>query len=96
MTRKTEGVQILVQDVLKATFLGPYGRDIILRVFKTIEEDNNREWQRRYDELSEELSHDVVNNWIGKYTKDETRLRSLRTASAKGKSKLITAYTELG
>jgi len=80
--------------VLATEFSEPYSEDIILNVFQAIE--NNREWRRRYDELSAELSHDVVNNWIGKYVKDQTRLSNLHVASAKGKSNLITSYTELG
>jgi len=96
MSRKTEGVQLLVQDVL-ATFSEPYDKNIILNVFNAIEDrQNHPEWRRRYDVLNEELSKDVVNNWIGKYVKEITGLNSLGSDSAKGKSKIITAYTKLG
>jgi hypothetical protein len=88
MSNKTEGVKLLVQDVL-ITFSEPYGVDIILEVRQTIE--NNVDWHRRYQELSDELSNGVVNQWIGKYVKAETGLDDLRVASAKGKS-----YTKLG
>ena len=88
MVKKTEGVKVLVQDVL-ATFSEAYGEDIILDVRQAIE--NNVDWHRRYQELSDELSNGVVNQWIGKYVKAETGLDDLRVASAKGKS-----YTKLG
>ena len=94
MSNKTEGVKALVQDVLAAKFSEPYTEDIILRVFTEIKE--NREWKRRYDELSEELKNSwVVNNWIGKYTKELTGLKNLQTAKAPEDS-LITSYTKLG
>jgi hypothetical protein len=38
MDKKTEGVEILVKDVL-ATFHEPYGEDITLEVFQKIEGD---------------------------------------------------------
>ena len=88
MSNKTEGVKLLVQDVL-VTFSEPYGVDIILEVRQAIE--NNVDWHRRYQELSDELSDGVVNQWIGKYVKAETGLEDLRVVSAKGKS-----YTKLG
>jgi hypothetical protein len=96
MARKTQGVQLLVQDVLGTSFSEPYQIDVILKVFKAIEEEVNPDWRRRYDELSEVLSQDVVNNWIGKYAKAETRLSSLRKVSVQGQSMLTTSYTELG
>ena len=93
MAKKTEGVKALVQDVL-ATFSEPYGEDIILDVCLAIE--NNVDWYRRYQELSDELSDWVVNNWSGKYVKAETGLKNLCVVSAKGKSGLIKSYTKLG
>ena len=93
MAKKTEGVKILIQDVL-VTFSEPYGEDIILEVREAIE--NNVDWHRRYQELSDELSDWVVNNWIGKYVRAETGLETLRVVSAKGKSGLIKSYTKLG
>lgn len=94
MPNKTEVVKTLVQDVLSAKFSEPYAEDIILQVFAEIKE--NREWKRRYDEASEELHNSwVVNNWIGKYTKELTGLKSLQSAKAPEDS-LITSYTRLG
>jgi hypothetical protein len=94
MPDKTEGVRILVQDILAAKFSEPYAEDIILEVFAEIKK--NREWKRRYDEASEELHNSwVVNNWIGKYTKALTGLKSLQPAKAPEDS-LITSYTRLG
>jgi hypothetical protein len=93
MAKKTEGVKALVQDVL-ATFSEPYGEDITLNVCSAIED--NPEWLRHYEELADELSDWVVNNWIGQYVKEITGLESLRQVSAQGKSKLIKSYTKLG
>ena len=97
MDKKTEGVEILVKDVL-VTIPAPYGEDIILKVFQEIERDPDIKW--RYQSLSNDLSvdfsNDIINNWIGKYVKDQTGLNSLRTVSAKAKCELITSYTKLG
>jgi hypothetical protein len=96
MDKKTEGVEILVKDVL-ATIPEPYGEDIILEVFQKIED--NPEWRLRYNSLSNDLSDDltdwIVNNWIGKYVKDQTRLNSLREVSAGEKCSLISSYMKL-
>jgi hypothetical protein len=97
MDKKTEGVEILVKDVLSA-IPAPYGEDIILEVFQKIEHDPDLLW--RYHSLSNDLSdgfsNDIVNNWIGKYVKDQTGLNSLQQVSAAGKCQLITSYTKLG
>jgi hypothetical protein len=93
MDKKTEGVEILVKDVL-ATIPEPYGEDITLEVCIAIEK--NREWKRLYDELSEELRAWVVNNAIGSYVKSETGLNRLREVTVKGKCSLITKYSKLG
>jgi len=96
MTRKTEGVQLLVQEVLAAEFSEPYGEDIILKVCNEIQDEKNHpEWRRRYDELSMELSTDVVNQWIDRYVKEITGLNSLREVPIVA-GHIITAYTKLG
>lgn len=92
MANKTEGVRTLVQDVLRTRFQEPYGDDIILSVFKEIK--NTREWEKQYKELSDELRHWVVNNWIGKYTKDLTGLKSGRHVPALD-GFFIRSYTKL-
>jgi hypothetical protein len=91
MNNKTEGVKILVQDVLR-TISKPYGEDIILNVFQEIK--TNRDLQRRCDLLRDEIGNDVVHNWIGKYTKDLTGLNSLRKSLAPAGS-FIKSYTKL-
>ncbi len=99
MANKTDGVKILVQEVLAAAFSeSPYSEDIILDVCNAIyDKDRHPEWRRRYDELSDDLRYGwVVNNWVGQYVKDETGLNSLRKVSTKGKSKIIKSYTKLG
>lgn len=91
MARKTEGVFELVQHVLR-TFSEPYSEDIIEDVFLAIE--NTIDWRMRYDELGDELSYWVVNNWIGKYTKQITGLKGVLQVNAK-RSKITTSYTKL-
>ena len=91
MARITEGVYFLVQDIL-ATKSEPYSEDITLEVCQAIE--NNPDWRRRYDELSDELRYWVVNNSIGYYTKEITGLRSGRKAVAHD-CDLIGSYTKL-
>lgn len=92
MAKRTDGVRLLVEDVLR-TFSQPYSEDIIEDVFLAVE--YHRDWRRRYDALADELRDWVVNNWIGQYTKEITGLQSLREVEAK-RSNLITAYTKLG
>ncbi len=92
MANKTEGVKILVQDVLR-TISKPYGEDIILKIFRKIDEVPNL--RRRCNLLRDELGNDVVHNWIGKYTKDQTGLNSLRKSLAP-KGSYIKSYTKLG
>ena len=91
MSNKTEGVKTLVQDVVR-TFSQSYGEDIIEDVALAIE--YHRVWRKRYDELCAELSQDVVNQWMGQYTKEATGLKTLREVEAR-RSKLITAYSKL-
>ena len=91
MGRKTEGVYQLVRDVLE-TFSEPYGEDIIEDVCLAIEE--SPQLKQRYDELSAELRAGVVNNWIGRYTKQITGLQTLREVEAK-RCHLIKFYTKL-
>jgi hypothetical protein len=91
MPNKTDAVLVLVRDVLR-TFSESYGEDVIEDVCLAIE--NNSDWRRRYDELCEELSQDVVNNWIGRYVKDITGLRTVREVNAR-RSHIITEYTKL-
>ena len=91
MANKTEGVRVLVQDILR-TIHEPYSADIIQDVCSKIEK--NSEWLRRYKELGEELRPWVVNNWIGKHVKDLTGMKSVRQVPAK-EVKIITSYTKL-
>lgn len=94
MTAKTEGVKTLVQEVLTKKFSEPFRETIILDVFSEIQK--SEDWSKRYRELSDELLNSwIVNNWIGKYTKELTGLKSLKSTQAPEGS-LITAYTKLG
>jgi hypothetical protein len=92
MINTTEDVKILVQDVLHI-ISEPYDEDIIWDVCVAIE--NNRDWKRLYDELKDELTKDVVNNWIGKYTKDLTGLNTIRQINAPEEGHIVGSYTKL-
>jgi len=92
MARKTEEVYFLVRDVLN-TLPKPYGEDITDEVCYAIEK--NPEWFRRYQNLKAELTKDVVNQFIGVYTKKTTGKISLRQVPPR-KSTIITSYTKLG
>jgi hypothetical protein len=91
MTRKTQGVYDLVQLALQE-IAPPYSEDVIEEVCLVIE--NNRKIFRRYLQLSDEIKHWVVNNWIGQYAKEITGGQTLREVEAR-RSKLITGYTKL-
>lgn len=91
MTKKTEGVYQLVQDVL-SSISESYGEDIIEDVCLAIERD--ADWRQRYQELGADLPLWVVNNWIGQYTKQLTGLKSTRRVEAK-RSRIIKSYTKL-
>lgn len=97
MDKKTEDIEIFVRELL-ASIPAPYGEDITLRVFQAIESD--LEWERRYYSLSNDVgdgfSHEVINQWIPKYVKDQTGLNTLNQVSAEGKCKLIQIYSKLG
>mgnify|MGYP003980582521 CR=1 FL=1 len=91
MPKITEGVKQLVLEVLQS-IPKPYGEDIIEDVLLEIEK--NPDWFSRYKQLNDELKKDVVNNWIGKYTKETTGFVSVRIKAA-DRSRLIHSYTKL-
>ena len=92
-TNRTNGVNILVKDVL-TIFTKPYGEDIILDVCMAIE--HNPAWRDRYDRLCDELRDVVVNPLIPQIIKEETGLNSLYDVSTKGESHILKKYTKLG
>ena len=92
MSGKTEEVKILVQEILRGNFSEPYGEGIIRDVCFAIED--NPDWRKRYDELGEELRPWVVNNWLGKYTKDLTGLNTIRQLKIE-EGHIIASYTKL-
>lgn len=59
---KTEGVKILVADVLTA-MSQPYSEHVIDEVFAAIE--HSLSWRQRYDSLCDELGKDLTNNSVG-------------------------------
>lgn len=97
MEKKTEGVEILVKEIL-ATIPEPYSEDIILEVFQKIE--GHSEWERRYHSLSIDVgdgfSDEVINQWIGKYVSIKTGMKSLREVPVNGRCSLIKDYSQLG
>jgi hypothetical protein len=64
---KTAPIKAFVEEVLQ-TVPSPYGEDLINDVFVAIE--NNSQWLQRYEELCDEFTKDVVNQfggfWIGR------------------------------
>lgn len=91
MAGKTEGVRRLVYDVLK-TLPKPYGEDITEDVFVAIEGDEK--WLQRYEQLCAVLDTGVVNQSIGKYTKEITGLEADGVVAAR-RTSLTTRYTKL-
>lgn len=91
MTKKTQGIDELVSEILE-TISQPYGEDIIEDVFFEIEHQPS--WRRRYDELVLELCKGTVNKWVGRYTKQITGLRNPKQVYAK-RSKITESYSKL-
>lgn len=89
--KKTQGVYLLVAEVLRA-FDPPYSQDIIEDVFIAIESNEN--WKKQYDDLSGDLRSWVVNNWIGQYVKEITGLTRARQVDAK-RAKIVKSYSKL-
>jgi hypothetical protein len=98
MDKKTEGVEILVKDVLATVPESDRDENIILKVFKIIED--TPELLRRYNSLSNDLSDDlsdwIINQWVGKYVSIETGMKSLREVPVNGRCSLIKDYSQLG
>jgi hypothetical protein len=91
VTKKTAGVEALVEDVLRSISL-PYTEDIIEDVFVSIKERST--WKTQYDELIAELGPNVTNQWIGRYTKLLTGFQKAKQVDAK-RTKLTTSYSKL-
>ena len=91
MPKKTESVYELVNEVL-GTIPEPYGEKIIEDVFLAIE--SRATWRTRYNQLVDELSKDVVNNWIGRYAKQVTGLKTVLQVTAI-RSKIVGSYSKL-
>jgi hypothetical protein len=91
VTRKTQGVYELVDEVLH-TIPEPYGEDVIMDVCTEIE--THPRWLWRYNQLVAELSRNVVNQWLGQYTKQLTGLLSVVQVDAES-GHIIGSYTKL-
>ena len=90
--KKTQGVEELVREVLQ-TIPKPYSNDVTEDVCYAIEK--NSIWRSRYDQLVNELTKDVVNRYLGAYTKQITGLEIIRKVISK-RCNLIVFYRKLG
>lgn len=94
--RATQEVEDLVKEVLAT--IPVRGHDITDQVCLAIE--NNPEWRKRYDDLvakfeqTSDVGRDIVNNWIGRYTKRITGMSVVRK-NIPAKSTIIKSYSEL-
>jgi hypothetical protein len=91
VSNKTQGVYELVSEVLR-TISEPYGEDVIRDVCVAIE--RHARWLRRYNLLVDELGKNVVNQWIGQYTKQLTGLRTGMQVDYE-QGHIIGSYTKL-
>jgi hypothetical protein len=91
MTKKTKGVEILVNEVFQ-TLARPYCEDITEDVCLAIE--NKESWKKRYNGLVADLGENVINRYIGTYTKQFSGLNVDRKVKAR-RSSLIKFYTKL-
>jgi hypothetical protein len=90
MVNKTAGVRDLVREALEQ-IQRPYTEDVTLEVCRVIDKDAS--FSLMYRQLENELSHDVVNNWIGRYTRDLTGTQSAGKVVVTGP--LIKSYQKL-
>lgn len=89
MPNKTQEVLDLVQSVID-TIPGPWSEHIILEVALQIETNA----RTQYDALCAKLTTSVVNQWIGRWTKNLVERTSAEELPAKG-SLIIKSYTRL-
>ena len=69
MALKTQGVKDLVEEVVAGLPVSERGAHVIRNVFIAIE--GQAEWRSRYDQECNALGEPwIVNNWIGKWTRD--------------------------
>jgi len=92
MANKTEGVRRLVENVLERID-SPYGEDIIFDVVKVIERD--RALLRRYHDLGRELTPHVVNQMIGRYTKQVIGMATIAQVDLDEPGHIIGSYSKL-
>ena len=71
---KTAGVKALVDEVIST--LPSKDEHVTLAVFKSIE--SSPKWRKQYETLCNELQQRVVNNWIGKWTREALGLKVSR------------------
>ena len=88
---KTAGVKALVDKVIKG-LPHPPTEHVTLAVFKEIERCPAR--LNEYHALCNELRQWVVNNWIGKWTRDAVGGDSIKQVSAEGTT-LTQTYSTL-
>lgn len=77
---KTAGVKALVDEIIAT--LPSRDEHVTLAVFKSIEASPR--WRKQYDDLCDELRDWVVNNWIGKWTREALGAETIRQVPADG------------
>ena len=88
---KTAGVKALVDEVI-VSLPRPLTEHVTLAVFKQIETNPARLTQ--YHSLCNDLRQWVVNNWIGKWTRDALGAESIQQVPAEGTA-LTKTYSTL-
>jgi hypothetical protein len=88
---RTQPIKDLVAEVV-ASLPRPYEEDVIEDAFLAIE--GNSEWRERYDDLVDEFTESVTNQWGGYWVKDAVGGISVTQVDSY-KSSLIGSYTKL-
>ena len=92
MSLRTQGVLDLVRDALALLPSPPYGEDVILDVSRCIRD--TPELSQRYQQLEDELTKAVLNNWIGAHTKNLVGMNTIQQVPATPDD-IIGSYTKL-
>ena len=89
--RKTEGVRNLVKEVLASLPEKLLTEDVTDEVLFIIEKNRRED----YKKLVSQLGRDVVNQWIGQWTKDLLDAETIQNAVPSKKNGLSGDYTTL-
>ena len=89
--RKTEGVRNLVKEVLASLPKKLLTEDVTDEVLFIIEKNRREDYRK----LVNQLGKDVVNQWIGQWTKDLLEAETIQNAVPSKKNGLSGDYTTL-